>query len=118
MGTVNTKPKSTNETEGGAKRPPRSQIGSWLGVLPFFVFSGLFLIGPTLVLAYRSLEADGGGFTLGNYRQLVNETVINSYAMSIRISLTTAILGGIIGFLIAWAVSIGGLSRPDRKSVV
>lgn len=83
-------------------------------MLPFFVFSGLFLIGPTLVLAYRSLEAEGGGYTLENYRQLLNETVLSSYAMSIRISLTTAILGGIIGFLIAWAVSIGGLSRPFR----
>lgn len=112
--TVNTDPKLPNESEGGAPRPPRFQFGSWLGVLPFFVFSGLFLIGPTLVLAYRSLEAEGGGYTLENYRQLLNETVLSSYAMSIRISLTTAILGGIIGFLIAWAVSIGGLSRPFR----
>jgi putative spermidine/putrescine transport system permease protein len=35
--------------------------------------------------------------------------------MSIRISLTSAILGGIIGFLIAWAISIGGLPRPLRS---
>jgi putative spermidine/putrescine transport system permease protein len=35
--------------------------------------------------------------------------------MSIRISLTSAILGGIVGFLIAWAVSIGGLPRPFRS---
>jgi len=68
-----------------------------------------------LVLAYLSLKAPSGGFTLEFYGQLVDETVINAYAMSIRISLTTAILGGIIGFLIAWAVSIGGLPRPFRS---
>jgi putative spermidine/putrescine transport system permease protein len=85
-----------------------------LGVIPFFVFSGLFLIAPTLVLAYRSLEAPNGGLTLEFYSQLADQNVISAYAMSIRISLTTAILGGIIGFLIAWAVSIGGLPRPFR----
>jgi putative spermidine/putrescine transport system permease protein len=35
--------------------------------------------------------------------------------MSIRISLWSAILGGLIGFLIAWAISIGGLPRPFRS---
>jgi putative spermidine/putrescine transport system permease protein len=84
-------------------------------VLPFFVFSGLFLIGPTLVLAYRSLEAPGGGLTLVHYQELLNETVASSYGMSIRISLWSAILGGLIGFLIAWAISIGGLPRPFRS---
>lgn len=34
--------------------------------------------------------------------------------MSIRISLTTAVLGGIIGFFVAWAVSVGGLSPRFR----
>ena len=96
-------------------RPPRFRIGQWLPVIPFFVFSTLFLIGPTLLLAYRSLEGPDGGLTLDNYRQLVTDTVVNAYAMSIRISLTSAILGGIIGFLIAWAVSIGGLPRPFRS---
>ncbi len=108
--------KSVNSTVGGALRPPRISIGHWLGVLPFFVFSGLFLIGPTLVLAYRSLEASGGGLTLDNYRQLMTDTVMSSYGMSIRVSLTTAILGGLIGFLIAWVVSMGGL--PPRFRLI
>lgn len=112
---IDTDPKLTDSTMGGAKRPPRLQFGHWLGVLPFFVFSGLFLIGPTLVLAYRSLESPDGGLTLEFYSQLVDQTVINAYAMSIRVSLTTAILGGVFGFLIAWAVSIGGLPQPLRS---
>lgn len=79
------------------------------------MFSALFLIAPTLILAYRSLEGPEGGLTLDNYRQLLSDTVLNAYGMSIRISLTSAILGGLIGFLIAWAVSIGGLPRPFRS---
>jgi putative spermidine/putrescine transport system permease protein len=108
-------PRFADTAVGGAKRPSRTQLAYWLGVLPFFVFSALFLIAPTLVLAYRSLEGSGGGLTIDNYRQLLNDTVINAYIMSIRVSLTSAILGGLIGFLIAWAVSIGGLPRPFRS---
>jgi putative spermidine/putrescine transport system permease protein len=100
---------------GGAKRPSRLYVGNWLAVLPFFVFSALFLIGPTLILAYRSLECSDGRLCLDNYRQLTSATVLSSYGMSIRVSLTTAILGGLIGFFIAWAVSIGGLPRPFRS---
>ena len=111
-----TNSKSVNSTVGGALRPPRIPIAHWLGVIPFFVFSGLFLIGPTLILAYRSFEGLKGGLTLDNYRQLASDTVMNSYGMSIKISLTTAILGGLIGFLIAWVVSMGGL--PPRFRLI
>jgi putative spermidine/putrescine transport system permease protein len=103
-------------TVGGARRPPRYRLGDWLGVAPFFIFAGLFLIGPMLVLAYRSLEGLEGGLTLDNYRQLVSPGVLNAYGMSIRVSLTSAILGGLIGFLIAWAISMGGMPRPFRSS--
>ena len=116
MKPTTTNSKSVNSTVGGALRPPRLRLGHWLGVLPFFVFSGLFLIGPTLILAYRSLERSEGGLTLDNYRQLASDTVMSAYGMSIRISLTTAILGGLIGFLIAWVVSMGGL--PPRFRLI
>jgi len=102
---------------GGAKRPPRAQLGRWVGVLPFFIFSGLFLIGPTLILAYRSFEGSEGGLTLDNYRALANEAVIRAYGMSIRISLTTALSGGLFGFLMAWAVSRGGLPHTLRSAL-
>jgi putative spermidine/putrescine transport system permease protein len=105
---------TTNSTVGGAKRPPR--VGPWLGVLPFFIFSGLFLIGPTLILAFRSLEGLEGGLTFDNYRLLLSDTVMGAYGMSIKISLTTAILGGLIGFVIAWVVSMGGL--PPRFRLI
>jgi len=109
-------PQLANSTVGGASRPPRLNIGHWLGVLPFFLFSGLFLIAPTLILAYRSLEGSNGGLTLGNYQLLVSDTVIDAYGMSIKISLTTAILGGLVGFLVAWVVSMGGL--PSRFRLI
>ena len=102
-------------TVGGALRPPRTNLAKWLGVVPFFVFSALFLIGPTVILAYRSLEDVDGGLSLENYAQLTTDTVMRSYGLSIRISLTTALIGGIFGFLLAWAVSMGGLPAALRS---
>jgi putative spermidine/putrescine transport system permease protein len=116
MKPVSANSQSVNSTVGGALRPPRTPIRHLLGLLPFFLFSGLFLIGPTLILAYRSFEALGGGMTLNNYRELASDTVMNAYGMSIKISLTTAILGGLIGFLVAWVISRGGL--PPRFRLI
>jgi putative spermidine/putrescine transport system permease protein len=114
---INTDPKPVNSIEGGAKRPPRFRVGHWLGVIPFFIFSGLFLIAPTLVLAYRSVEDPDGGLTLKFYGQLFDQTAVNAYSISLGISLTTALLGGLFGFLLAYSVSIGGLPKPLRSLV-
>ena len=43
---------------GGARRPPLTRFGSWLGVLPFFLFSGMFLIAPAIVLGYAVKAAE------------------------------------------------------------
>jgi putative spermidine/putrescine transport system permease protein len=90
-------------------------VGNWLGVVPFFVFSGLFLIGPALILAYRSLEGPDGGLTLDNYRALTSPLVIQAYGASIRLSLVTALIGGLVGFGLAWAISMGGLGKSIRS---
>jgi putative spermidine/putrescine transport system permease protein len=109
--------KLTSSTVGSVKRSPQFSIAQWLFLVPFFVFSTLFLIAPTLVLAFRSFEAPGGGLTLRNYLELTSPTVLNAYSMSIKISLTTALLGGLIGFFLAWAVTMGGLPRPFRSII-
>jgi putative spermidine/putrescine transport system permease protein len=77
----------------------------------------MFLIAPAVILAYRSLEGPDGTLTLDNYRALTTDTVMAAYSMSIRISLTTALIGGLFGFLLAWAVSMGGLPRPIRSGL-
>ena len=109
-------------TVGGAQSkirlgPPRTRLFSWLGVLPFFLFSALFLIGPAVILFYRSLEDPEGGFTLHFWGQLTSDSVMRAYGTSVRLSLTTALLGGVFGFLLAWAVSLGALPRPVRSAL-
>ncbi len=110
---------ATRERVGGASRPPRRLLGrlgwNWVGVVPFLVFAGALLVMPTIMLGLRSLEGRNGERTLQNYADLASPVVTQSYALSIKISLVTALVGGIFGFLMAWAVLLGGLPKPLRS---
>lgn len=91
----------------------------WLGVIPFFLFAFLFLILPSLRLFVGSFTDNAGQFTLSNILELFRQPfILNAYWLSIRISAVTAIGGGIFGFLLAYAVTIGGLPKPFRSLLI
>lgn len=95
------------------------EVKKWLGVLPFFLFATLFLIWPSARLMIAAFLDDKGRFTLANLAQLFqNQTIVNSYLLSIQISAATAIGGGILGFFLAYSVTIGGLPKPLRSMLI
>lgn len=92
---------------------------TWLGVVPFFIFAILFLLLPSFRLITASFSAPDGSFTLNNIRQLFTEPlIVNSYRISIQISAVTALGGGIFGFLLAYAVTVGGLPKQLRSVLI
>jgi putative spermidine/putrescine transport system permease protein len=92
---------------------------NWLGVIPFFLFAILFLILPSLRLFIGSFTDNQGSFTAGNILQLFEQkSILDAYWLSIRISAVTAIGGGIFGFLLAYAVTVGGLPSPLRSMLI
>jgi putative spermidine/putrescine transport system permease protein len=91
---------------------------TFLGVVPFVLFATLFLVIPTSYLVVGSFQDRGGNFTAQNYLDLTQPITANAYAASIEISLVTAILGGVLGFLLAYAVISGGLPGPLRTVVM
>ncbi len=98
---------------------PAARWREWLGVLPFFLFAILFLIWPSMRLFMGSFTDNQGNFTLNNLLQLFTQpTILNAYRLSIEISAVTALGGGIFGFLLAYAVTIGGLPRPLRSALI
>lgn len=72
---------------------------------------------PTAYLVAGSLQKDGQ-FTLENYADLQTGIIPDAFANSVEISLVTAIAGGIVGFVIAYAVILGGLPRFLRTGVM
>jgi putative spermidine/putrescine transport system permease protein len=102
---------TTAVRDASTTRPASRRSWAWLGLLPFFTFTGLFLLVPVALLIAGSLHDSNGDLTLQNYADLSTPIIVNSYRLSIEISLVTAIAGGVLGFLMAYAVVLGGLPR-------
>lgn len=100
-------------------RPVRRRLSwTWLGLVPFVVFATAFLIIPTSYLVVGSFQDKAGGLTLQNYADLSQAQITSAYMTSIEISLVTAVVGGIFGFLLAYAVISGGLPKVLRGGLL
>ena len=91
---------------------------AWLGIVPFVAFALLFLILPTLQIITGAFRSQGGGFTLDNIANLFQPSILAAYWISIRIRVASALLGCIVGFLLAWAVVLGGLPERVRSPLM
>ena len=101
--------------------PPTSEqrtiSWAWLGIVPFVLFAVAFIFLPSLNLFLGAFRTPTGAFTLDNLRALSQPFILEAYWLSIRISLVTALGGGIIGFLLAYAAILGGLSPAVRSAL-
>ena len=107
-----------NEGARVAPRPGRFRaLGPFVGLAPFFLFALAFLIIPSSRLAIGSFQDNFGNFTTANYEALTDRVTLSAYTVSIEISLVTAVVAGIYGFLMAYAVISGGLPPFLRTSI-
>jgi putative spermidine/putrescine transport system permease protein len=89
-----------------------------IGVTPFFVFTAMFLIIPTLFLTVGAFQDATGDFTLLNIAHIfANPTLVDAYLVSIKISLITALGGAVLGFFLAHALVLGNLPQWLRPTV-
>ncbi|MCV3764665.1 ABC transporter permease [Rhizobium sp. TRM95796] len=107
-----------NTSNAGAKSAPRKLPTHWLGVAPFFLFALLFLILPTFKIVLGAFQTPEGGFTFDNIAALFTPSILAAYWISIKISMASALLGCLIGFGMAAAVTVGGLPRGIRDPLL
>jgi putative spermidine/putrescine transport system permease protein len=91
------------------------RIGPWAGILPFLAFVFAFMLLPASSIFIGSFQDKGGAFTLDNLAHLLKPNIFSSYVITIRISAVSATLGGFLGFLIAYGITMGGLPKPVRS---
>jgi putative spermidine/putrescine transport system permease protein len=103
-----------------ARPAPHKISWVWLGVAPFFLFAFMFLLYPSSTIAFKSFQDTKTHlFTLTNFVHLLqNPNLINSYWISIKISLVTSLGGGIFGFFLAYSAIRGGLPPFMRTSLM
>lgn len=82
----------------------------WLGILPFLVVAFLFLIWPAYAVVLQAFTGPDGRFTLANIATATGAQYRNAFLTSGLLSLVTALIGGVVGTLLTYAVST--LQRP------
>ncbi len=95
-------------------RPAPAPWRDWLGVVPFFLFAFLFIVLPSVYLLIGAFRNSAGAFTLKNFADLFTPAILDAYWVTIRISAVTALAGGLLGFMMAYAVTVGGLPNGVR----
>jgi len=97
----------------GGRRLPLS----WLGVVPFFVYVGLFLLLPTVIIAAGSFITKDGGLSLSNFAGINQPYLVKSFVNSLVVSAVSAVVGALAGALLAYAVVTGNPRGILRRSV-
>jgi putative spermidine/putrescine transport system permease protein len=69
--------------------------------VPFIAYASIFLLIPTGEIVVQAFRTPSGRFTLANVRGLFDSQILNAFETTIKISLITAVLGGILGLLVA-----------------
>lgn len=100
-------------TEGG-----RRLSLSWLGVAPFFVYVGLFLLLPTAIVVVGSMTAPGGGFSLTNFVGINKPYMVKAFSLSLSVSAVSAVAGAFFGAVLAYAVVTGNPRGLLRRSIM
>jgi putative spermidine/putrescine transport system permease protein len=91
----------------------------WIGLVPFFLYAIFFLFLPSFSIFIRSFQAPDGSFTFQNIINIITRPdIVNAYKTSITISLITALGGAVFGFLLAYAIILGGLPGPLRAFLI
>ena len=69
----------------------------WLPLLPFFLFTGYFLLWPILGVTLRSLHGNEGEWTFANYTPIFSGAYFHAFVTSIRLSILTAVISSLLG---------------------
>jgi putative spermidine/putrescine transport system permease protein len=90
----------------------------WLGLMPFFIFAFVFLLYPASILGVRSFQdTKTHAFTIKYVVDLLhNPYLLGAYWISIKVSIITALGGGLFGFVLAYSAIRGGLPKFMRSS--
>ncbi|MGB3481648.1 MAG: ABC transporter permease subunit [Mycobacterium sp.] len=87
------------------------QLGHGLPLLPFFAFVGVFLIVPTATVIVSAF-IDDDGFTTDRVVALFSPTALSALWRSLLLSGSTAVIGAVLGALLAWLI----VARPATSA--
>ena len=75
-----------------------------LGVVPFGLYVAVFLLAPMVALAIGAFQDNSGDFTLSNVSAATHGIYLHGFWQSIVLSVISAVLPGILGLMLAYAI--------------
>ena len=93
------------------------RIQEALPLLPFLTVVVVFLIVPTVTVIVSSVYADGV-FTLDRIAALFTGTALSALANSVLLSGATALLGALLGAVMAWLIVSSPPTSMVRRAVL
>ncbi|HOA89737.1 ABC transporter permease [Propioniciclava tarda] len=93
--------------------------GPWLsvaGTVPFFAYTAIFLVLPTLLVVVGAFRSREGVFTLNGITQALSERTIGIFINSLVVSAVTALIGAVAGALIAYALATAPSGSLMRRT--
>ena len=98
----------TGTANGGTGSRYWRKRSAYLGVFPFFIFTGIFLIYPTWSVITGAFKNEAGEFDTAKISELYASPIVReAFGNSLEISYKTSVLGAILGGLFAWALVSG-----------
>jgi len=95
----------------------RKPVGALIGVLPFFAYTTIFLVTPTLIVVVGAFLDGSSRPTLGNLSALAQPQITSAFIHSIVLSAVTAVVGAVLGAVLAYAVSTAREGGTLRRLV-
>lgn len=88
-----------------------------LGLVPFLAYTGAFLLVPAVSVMVGAFRDDRGAPTLANLRTSMTGVYLTSFQRSLELSALTALIGAVLGTLLAQVV-LGSPRRGILRHVV
>jgi len=98
---------------GQPKRRTRHAFAASLGLLPFGVYTALFLVVPAAAVVIEAFRSPAGHWTWANIATATHGVYLHGFITTIELSVVTSIIPGILGLIVANAVltSRGGVLK-------
>jgi putative spermidine/putrescine transport system permease protein len=92
-----------------AGRSRNARRARWLIVVPFLAYVTAFLLIPTGEVVLQAFRDESGAFSFSGMHELTKPETIRAFEQTIKLSLITAVAGGLIGLFIAQATLSKGV---------
>ena len=104
-------------TQQRAGRGVGKRVLPVLPTVPFFLYIGLFLLVPTVIVVVGAFRTADGSFTLSNLGSLFTGEALAAFGQSIALSALTAVIGAVVGAVLAYALVTAAGNSFVRKIV-